>query len=75
MYGLAILQSHHSQILPQLGNINPQPETSIRLHLTIWRIAQRLFTPFATEIGALPQHLFLEVTRGLQVTSLSNAMP
>jgi len=75
MYGFAIFQSHHSQVLPQLGNINPQPDTSIRLNLTIWRIAQRLLAPFAAEIGALPQHLLLEVTRGLQVASLSDTKP
>jgi len=35
MYGFAICQYHHSQILPQFGNEKPESDTSIRLNLTI----------------------------------------
>lgn len=63
MHCLAILQRHHTQVLPKFRNENPVTNAAIRLYFAADGLAQGSFAPFALDIRTFAQDLFFEVAR------------
>jgi hypothetical protein len=61
--GFAILQSHHTQVFANFGDVTPVSNPAIRLDVATQGIPDDTLAPLHLQVRAFAKYLFLEIAR------------